>query len=517
MKKLLLIPIFMSITLYVVGQSVGISQLNITPVSLFHVHSNVEGQLFQLSNLNTSGGNTPTINSGFNIGIDGSKNISLNQYEDANMVFKINNTQSGLLNKDKSLTLFGYKSGISTTGWYNTAFGAYALANNTTGSSNTAVGMDASYYFGAGSGNTAIGMYSLEGNAAPAINTGSYNTAIGYAAGSGWEAGTSMPNNLQVTTGSYNTFLGYGSASSASNFINATAIGAYSLAGASNTLVLGSINGVNNATSSTKVGIGTTTPSHFLEVEGDANGSAVFYSKNKKSTAGELCSGTSGIFSEIDNSSGTSYGFGSIGWYSNTSTPQVLGAGVYGNSGDAGAYGVLGKYNDSNYGYMGGSGYGVYGKGSTWAGYFDGNTYVSGKIGIGTNEPGNLLEIVGGASGSETSVLQIRSNFTTDNTATTLRFTNSTTSSSVYGAAEICALRPNSSGASLIFRAAKGASVNEIMRLEGLTGNVGVGTTSPGATLDVKGAIRLSGSTSGYVGFSPAATAGFYDIYTALC
>lgn len=41
-----------------------------------------------------------------------------------------------------------------------------------------------------------------------------------------------------------------------------------------------------------------------------------------------------------------------------------------------------------------------------------------------------------------------------------------------------------------------------------LNGNVGIRTTAPGAALDVKGAIRLSGSTSGYSGFQPAAAAG---------
>ena len=44
-------------------------------------------------------------------------------------------------------------------------------------------------------------------------------------------------------------------------------------------------------------------------------------------------------------------------------------------------------------------------------------------------------------------------------------------------------------------------------------GYVGIGTTSPGSQLDVKGILRLSGSTSGYVGFSPAAVAGS-TIYT---
>ena len=38
--------------------------------------------------------------------------------------------------------------------------------------------------------------------------------------------------------------------------------------------------------------------------------------------------------------------------------------------------------------------------------------------------------------------------------------------------------------------------------------NVGIGTTSPGSKLDVKGTLRLSGSSSGYVGLAPAAAAG---------
>ncbi len=39
-------------------------------------------------------------------------------------------------------------------------------------------------------------------------------------------------------------------------------------------------------------------------------------------------------------------------------------------------------------------------------------------------------------------------------------------------------------------------------------GNVGIGTTAPGSALDVKGTLRLSGSSSGYVGLVAAAAAG---------
>jgi hypothetical protein len=40
------------------------------------------------------------------------------------------------------------------------------------------------------------------------------------------------------------------------------------------------------------------------------------------------------------------------------------------------------------------------------------------------------------------------------------------------------------------------------------SGNFGIGQATPGSKLDVKGTLRLSGATSGYVGLAPAATAG---------
>jgi hypothetical protein len=45
------------------------------------------------------------------------------------------------------------------------------------------------------------------------------------------------------------------------------------------------------------------------------------------------------------------------------------------------------------------------------------------------------------------------------------------------------------------------------MRID-TSSNVGIGTSFPGSRLDVKGTLRLSGSTSGYVGFAPASAAG---------
>jgi hypothetical protein len=47
----------------------------------------------------------------------------------------------------------------------------------------------------------------------------------------------------------------------------------------------------------------------------------------------------------------------------------------------------------------------------------------------------------------------------------------------------------------------------ERMRISG-SGNIGIQTTTPGSALDIKGTLRLSGSTNGFVGFTPAANAG---------
>jgi len=78
--------------------------------------------------------------------------------------------------------------------------------------------------------------------------SGNYNTALGIYA---------LRYN---TTGGFNTAIGYNANTGSENLTNAVAIGSNALVESSNSLVLGSINGVNYATASTKVGIGTTSP-----------------------------------------------------------------------------------------------------------------------------------------------------------------------------------------------------------------------------------------------------------------
>jgi hypothetical protein len=77
-----------------------------------------------------------------------------------------------------------------------------------------------------------------------------------------------------ATTESFNTLLGE-SADITPGITNGTAIGYYALAAQSNTVVLGSINGVNTATATTSTGIATNRPNQYLAVGGgitvDAN------------------------------------------------------------------------------------------------------------------------------------------------------------------------------------------------------------------------------------------------------
>jgi len=141
---------------------------------------------------------------------------------------------------------------LNTTGSYNVANGSYSLFANTSGMYNVAVGDAALFSNSIGSTNVGVGSNALYDN-----TTGTNNTALGANAG------------LTNATGSANIFIGANSNSASGNLSNAIAIGNRAYVAANNSMVLGSINGVNEATSDTKVGIGTTTPQARLDVAAD--------------------------------------------------------------------------------------------------------------------------------------------------------------------------------------------------------------------------------------------------------
>ncbi len=163
---------------------------------------------------------------------------------------------------------FGHQALYQNNGNGNTAFGHQALLSNYIPDANTAVGALSLYTNSLGSWNTAVGVTALYnnngfknvalGNSSLYLNeTGGGNTAVGNEA---------LYGNV---IGNGNTGIGHMAGLSNGSLDNATAIGAKAEVSQSNSLVLGSVDGVNGATNSTKVGIGTTAPDTTLHVVGN--------------------------------------------------------------------------------------------------------------------------------------------------------------------------------------------------------------------------------------------------------
>jgi hypothetical protein len=152
---------------------------------------------------------------------------------------------------------------LDTTGSFNTASGVSALNSNTTGGDNTASGFNALYSNDAGSYNAAVGTCAL-------LNTMRAGTSMSCGAFTPGQADANTATGAYAgktnTTGNSNTFVGFQADATSATLTNATAIGANAVVSASNALVLGSINGVNGATSNVNVGIGTPSPQAPLDV-----------------------------------------------------------------------------------------------------------------------------------------------------------------------------------------------------------------------------------------------------------
>lgn len=104
------------------------------------------------------------------------------------------------------------------------------------------------------------------------------------------------------------------------------------------------------------------------------------------------------------------------------------------------------------------------------------------RVGIGTNTPSVKLDVAGATS--ITGAVTV------------------TGDSSLNGAVVI-----NDAGADKDFRVEGDTDAN-LLFTDASADAVGVGTATPGSKLDVKGTLRLSGSSSGYVGIAPASAAG---------
>ena len=173
----------------------------------------------------------------------------------------------------------------SSSGTINTAVGARALRDNTTGHRNTGIGFAALQENEGGFQNTAVGVDAMQNNFSGDQNTGlgqaamrqnsagSNNVAVGiqsmYESLGNDNTGVGAYAGWGLFTGSSNTFIGNLTRTLNAALMNGTAIGFHAQVDQNNSMVLGSINGVNTATADTTVGIGTTTPAAFLHVRGN--------------------------------------------------------------------------------------------------------------------------------------------------------------------------------------------------------------------------------------------------------
>jgi len=150
----------------------------------------------------------------------------------------------------------------NTTGNTNTAIGSQALRSSTTGGNNVGVGNSALFQLQTSSSNTAVGSLALY-----YLQTGGNNTAIGWGAGGGRVGGTNASSTGSV-------FIGKSTISNGIGAVNEIVIGTDAISAGSNTVVLG-----NDLITSTRlkgdvivangnVGIGTTSPTSKLEVDG---------------------------------------------------------------------------------------------------------------------------------------------------------------------------------------------------------------------------------------------------------
>lgn len=198
---------------------------------------------------------------------------------------RVNNQKAGRIDPGLGLSgidlsfnfhnsFFGAGSGSTNTSYYNSFFGAYSGYTNSSGNSNS--------FLGALSGalNTSGGNNSFFGKSSGYSNTtGLANSFFGKDAG------------FNNTIGSNNSFFGANARAVSDTVTNSTAIGANARADASNTLILGSVAGMNGATSGVNVGIGTASPLDKLHVVGNVRVAGGIYASGNALVDGDVTVG----------------------------------------------------------------------------------------------------------------------------------------------------------------------------------------------------------------------------------
>ncbi|MCX6233221.1 MAG: hypothetical protein NT175_00640 [Bacteroidetes bacterium] len=465
---------------------VWISPLNVPAYNMWTDGSNeplyIQGYNTSTTQGNSFGNHTIINNEGGNVGIgtnDPQHKLDVNGYINTNKGYKIDgfnvlSVADGMavhvgkyagyndVYPNSGNTFVGHMAGYSTNAYYmgngNVAIGYYALESNIQGRENTAVG----YYALAnnnGQCNTALGTLSLYDN-----TNGELNVAVGHHA---LESNTSGNNNTSIgpnsglinQTGSGNVFIGLWAGLHETNSNKL-----YIANNQTKSLIYGEFDNDILALNA-DVGIWTLNPGSELDVKGTMrlSGSTSGYvgiapAANAGSTTYTLPTqdGSSGQVLQTDGSA-------TLSWGAVTAT-------------------------DNDWTISGNDMYAA----------------VSGNVGIGTTSPQFYkLEVIGHVHID--GLVYIDDDTRIDGADLYVNmdtYHNWGGNIEAEGKVSASAFTSNSP---LIFEAPAG---NERMRIDDITGYAGIGTTAPGSALDVKGTMRLSGSTSGYVGLVSAANAG---------